>query len=85
MLDVFLRRKHIKCGATAEHKKSKAPHEKVRLASKPRIKHGPEGIAVTILNLQEYRKYRPIHDTYSQSKEKSQYLAKQATQSQTPL
>jgi hypothetical protein len=54
MFDVFLRRKNIKCGATAEHKKSKAPHEKVRLASKPRIEHGPEGLAVTILNLQEY-------------------------------
>jgi hypothetical protein len=56
---------------------AKAPHEKVRLASKPRIEHGPERIAVTILSLQEYHKHWPFH-TYKQNKGKRQYLAKQA-------
>jgi hypothetical protein len=58
--------------------------QKCKIGEQPRIKQGSERLAVTILNLQEYPKYRPIH-TYSQSKRKSQYLAKQVRQSQTPL
>jgi hypothetical protein len=56
---------------------------KVKIGEQPRMEHGPERIAVTILSLQEYHKHWLIH-TLSQNKGKGQYLAKQVTQSQTP-